>query len=454
MLKKTIALLVTLAVVSAGAWAQDALSEKQKAQNKLLAQRAARADALRKLSERINGLRLTSETTVKDFVTESDSIRTAMTGFLSGMQEVGRPKYNEDGTCEVTVEVPLETLVVSMERWYNQYYKKGGKIKIEDIRKISISTDVKMLRETGNGAPRPELQEDELVPTAEGASEATFGGASSRAQKYWAAHCQPQGRLMAERAARVEAMRRLVERIAGLQITSETTVKDFVAESDFIQTASNAFLRGAREAGKRYHDDELIVEVEMQVKLRTVYADIKAWAEEKYKGNSLKIRQVTEATLKVEDVIIKETGNGVPPDKYLKDVPADVRIAMDRATKCPPWINETLKAVGNAAVDNKNDNAAQAKLMAQRGAELDARRKLAEQLDGLRITSETSVRDFVAENDEIRTSMLTFQQGARVVDGSQKVMDDGTVQVTVEIELKPLWNSISYYERKLTIKIK
>jgi len=86
--------------------------------------------------------------------------------------------------------------------------------------------------------------------------------------------------------------------------------------------------------------------------------------------------------------------------------------------------------------------------MAYRAAELDARRKLAEQIDGLIIRSETSVRDFVAENDEIRTSMMTFQQGARRVPGSEKDLPDGTVEVSVEIELTPLKNMILFYQQK------
>ncbi len=60
----------------------DAVSEKLKAQNKLLAMRAARVDAMRKLAERINGLVIKSETTVKDFVATDDRIQTAMTSWL------------------------------------------------------------------------------------------------------------------------------------------------------------------------------------------------------------------------------------------------------------------------------------------------------------------------------------------------------------------------------------
>jgi hypothetical protein len=142
---------------------------------------------------------------------------------------------------------------------------------------------------------------------------------------------------------------------------------------------------------------------------------------------------------------------GVPNEKYLKTAtPADVRQTVAVASAAPKWATNTLRVTGNAALAG---DTAQDKLMAKRGAELDARRKLAEKIKGLQITSNTSVVDFVAENDQIQTSMMKFQQGAGVVENSFKITDD-TAEVIVELELLPLWNSILYYQRTLKITIK
>jgi hypothetical protein len=252
---------------------------------------------------------------------------------------------------------------------------------------------------------------------------------------------------MAIRAARVDGLRRLAERIAGVRIDSQTTVRDFVAESDDINVDMRAFIQGARETGIYYHPDELIVEVEMTVTLRTVYASLKSWGQTHYKGNKVMIEKIEKLTISSEDKEITETGMGVPPEKYLTDAPVEMIAVSNFGANAPDWASQTLRAVGHAAIDTENSNAAQAKLMAFRGAELDARRKLAEELTGLMITSETSVRDFVTENDQIRTAMLTYQQGASVVDGSEKVMEDGTVEVTVEIDLRPFWDLIVFYRK-------
>lgn len=445
--------LVVLVAVMAVAWTVPALgdvvADKRQAQNKLLAQRAARADAIRKLAERIRGLFITSETYVRDFVAESDAIETEMVAFLSGMKEVGKPRHTEDGTCEVVMEVKLNEIIVTLKRLHKKHYK-GNKVKITDFDKMTVTNEIKVIRETGSGVPRPELVEEPLVQVVEGEL-SSISNLSGAAKAYWMARVTGRGRLMAVRAARVDAMRRLGERISGVFITSETMVRDFVAESDDINVDMTTFLVGAREKGIRYHGNELIVEVEVAVTLREVLVRLKSWAAKHYKGNKVRITQIDKLAVKTRDTVITEVGMGVPPEKYLKNVTAAELTVISLGRGAPPWVTTTMKAVGNAAIDVDNANAAQAKLMAYRGAELDARRKLAERIDGLMITSETSVYDFVTANDEIETAMLAFQQGVRVLNQTKKLLEDGTVEIAVEIDLKPLWNRILYYQKKLVI---
>jgi hypothetical protein len=55
----------------------------------------------------------------------------------------------------------------------------------------------------------------------------------------------------------------------------------------------------------------------------------------------------------------------------------------------------------------------QAALMAKRGAEVDAYRKLAEQIKGLRVDSRTYVKDFVTESDQITAETVAYIRGVR-----------------------------------------
>ncbi len=350
------------------------------------------------------------------------------------------------------MEVKLQEIVATLKRIHTAHYK-GNKIAVNDFDKMTVTNQIKVIRETGSGAPRPEFQEEDLVAVEQGQLE-SMTNLRGEAKAYWLAHCTGRGRLMAVRAARVEGLRRLGERIRGVMITSRTSVRDFVAESDEINTQMTAFIRGARERGIRYHADELIVEVEMEVTLRELIVGLKRWHQSYYKGDKISVQDIEKLSVNTQDKMIRETGSGVPPEKYLKEVPAADRAVMALGARVPPWATQAMRMVGNAALDTDNANQAQAKLMALRGAELDARRKLAEQVNGLMITSNTSVHDFVATNDQIRTSMLTFQQGGHVVEGSQKMLEDGTAQVTVEIDMKPLWNMILYYRKTLSINIR
>jgi len=67
--------------------------------------RVARADALRKILETVEGMNLTSETTVQDFMLENDRIVTEVRGVCRNFREVGDPVYMSDGSLELTVEM-------------------------------------------------------------------------------------------------------------------------------------------------------------------------------------------------------------------------------------------------------------------------------------------------------------------------------------------------------------
>lgn len=75
-------------------------------------------------------------------------------------------------------------------------------------------------------------------------------------------------RLLAIRAARLEAMRDLTEQVHGIQLTSETTIRDTVVRSDVIRGTVQGELRGARTLKIQPKDNdtfEVILELDAGV---------------------------------------------------------------------------------------------------------------------------------------------------------------------------------------------
>ena len=81
-----------------------------------MAERAARADALRNLLEAVKGVRVDAETTVESYTTKSDRIMTRVSVIVIGAREVGK-RYLGDGSVEITMEINLtgELLAVMLQ---------------------------------------------------------------------------------------------------------------------------------------------------------------------------------------------------------------------------------------------------------------------------------------------------------------------------------------------------
>jgi hypothetical protein len=97
------------------------------------------------------------------------------------------------------------------------------------------------------------------------------------------------------------------------------------------------------------------------------------------------------------------------------------------------WDPITLRATGGGAPPDKSINPAQARLMTERAAKLDAYRNLLESAYGVAIRSNSNVRDFVLKNDTIRSRVEAYIRGAKVID--TRYHNDGGVEVDMEVTL-------------------
>jgi hypothetical protein len=421
-----------LIAMPTAAFAQNAALE---AQNKLLSARAATADAYRKLAETVNGVQINSETYVRDFIAESDSIRTDLDTFIRGIR-LAEPRWASDLTCTVEAEVTVAKLIEELKSLHSRHYK-GDKVKAADFEQIKQYIKKDVIKAVGMGAPRPDLPPNVPGPAIAMPPDMKLPP-DPPIPDIWKS-VPPNERLMAIRAANVDAKRRLVERIKGLRINSQTVVRDFVAESDVINTDCQAMLVGASEVGKPYlHHDELIAEVTLEVPVESVITTIKSLHTRHYKGDKVKGSDIEQVTQNIKSQTFQATGMGVPRPQVVQTAMTQMQV------KVPSWITDTIQADGQG-IAPPNMEGPQAKLMAARAAELDAKRKLGERVMGLAIESTTTVRDFVAQHDEINTQLNAYLTGSYVK--STSYAPDGTATVTVEMAAMPVWEVVHTYMR-------
>lgn len=97
-----------------------------------------------------------------------------------------------------------------------------------------------------------------------------------------------------------------------------------------------------------------------------------------------------------------------------------------------------VQVIGYGAPKNTFANAAQRRLMTMRASEVDAYRKLAEQVAGVYISGDSSLNDFMAGNDRIKSQVNTFIQGASIT--NQEILDDGVgvTQMTMQVSRSQL----------------
>ncbi len=140
---------ITLSLVAQEAYYQES-------QKKLMARRAAMLDGYRQLAETIQGVKITSSTTVRDFVTEKDEIKANLDTYILRGAQVVATRYLPDGTCEVDMVVNLADVVTFLKFSQSQYdLARFRAVNFDAIQGDSI------IRATGTGAQPGGMTEEQ-----------------------------------------------------------------------------------------------------------------------------------------------------------------------------------------------------------------------------------------------------------------------------------------------------
>ncbi len=241
--------------------------QKVSAQQRLMALRAAEVDATRLLLERIMGLHLNSDSTVRDLVLANDTIKGSISASIKGVTTTEPPEYFADGRVQVVRAVKVQQVIEVLSKVVKEEHMADGVVKtVADSRKTEFVTRNETLDVVGNSA----------LPNSDG-------------------HLK----IKAKRAAEADAYRRLGERLMGVKITSDTTVRDLALKNDEVVKSMAGVLKGAEVTAIKYQPDNSC-DVTMQVKLSEVIRTV---------------TRVVKGKTHMEDSIdaktVSETGSGV-----------------------------------------------------------------------------------------------------------------------------------------------
>lgn len=249
---------------------------------RLKATRAAELDADRLLAERIYGLQVDSETTVQDLAAGDDKIAGAVSATLVGSITTEAPEYLPDGRVQVVRAVKIREVIDTLNRVIKgKRLDNGSLVTTSDNTKTNRTTNDKIIDVMGNAA----------LPGSEG-----------------------HQKIMAKRAAEMDAYRRLAGRMMGVKIDGNTTVRDFALEHDEILASLSQVLKAATPTAVKFNKTDGSCAVTMEIKTQDIIRTTRRFL----KGTTTK----TEIKDEVEEKTFSETGMGAMRDVAQGDAPS------------------------------------------------------------------------------------------------------------------------------------
>lgn len=115
----------------------------------------------------------------------------------------------------------------------------------------------------------------------------------------------------------------------------------------------------------------------------------------------------------------------------------------DIATLKEEWEYETLVETGEAPVLNKYEEASRNRLLARKGAILEAQRKLAEKIGTIRLNATTTMQDF-STTDFVQSRLNVYLKDVEVI-GEEHDEKNNIYKVTIQMPKVKLVNILEEY---------
>ena len=206
--------------------------------------------------------------------------------------------------------------------------------------------------------------------------------------------------IKALKVAEADGLRKMAEKIQGFHITGYGTVENLLHADSKSKTSINVFLRGAHKLGKPVYKNDGRVIVEYGVAINKV------------------VKEINE--------LIEQRGD--------KKVKVTVEQFVNQ--------NRLVRSIGNGALDK---SLGLKRIRAKRIAELDAYSNMAKRILGVKLNSNTTVRDLALKSDRIQNSICATLKGLNLTAVNY---GDKTCEVTVQLKVRRVIETLTTIARK------
>ncbi len=389
-----------------------------------LAVRAAQADGLRRLADLVLSTPTADGRTLREVLGPGSPKEAALRVFLRSARMVGSPRLYSDGVAEVDVQVPLDTLQERVRALAGEALDPAA------LRSCAVEGVVGVC---GQGRAPEDLPREVVAwVLAAGPTEVP-----EMFPLGWE-RVSARGRVLAARMARIDAYRRMADRLRDLSLGSTGTVADLVTGTPAAEAAFDAFVRGLPVAGPPRLMPDGVAEVTVEARVRDLIALLKEVRRLRPDGRRWSEETLDRLSVQVKADHLEVVGWGMPPPETIRQTGRAVRPAGAPRLE---WADGVLEARGTAGVSPDIEDGQRARLLAARSAKGRAMEALRRQVDTLALEDGATVAERASRDPRFRRDLETFLESARMT-ACRPVEDGRAWEVVLRLPLRRLYECL------------
>ncbi|HEX8520697.1 MAG TPA: hypothetical protein VF669_00490 [Tepidisphaeraceae bacterium] len=367
---------------------------------------AAGDNARQSLRQQIEEVRIQRDLTVGDLLKKLDA-EDQLNRTLYKANQLGGPRWLNDQTCQVRLELPGSTVISSLKQLVNSNPKDSP---------VSASVIETRLRD---------LQQKTFCAVGS-STRGAVAGARAPGEEAWAG-VPEEARKQAVAAAKRDAVNRAIENVKPVPLAQNKTVGDALAVKS-VQDAVDGWLAARPVTGLEFQPD-------LQVRLT-----LAAPADEMFDTFQMAAKAQKQVPLPKDDKAWDEVREVFVTKvrRVTGRAPAAVTTtsivhAVQLPDSPPAWASDQIDAQGSSKAKAN-------RLKAARAAETDALAKVRAKVESLPLNAKQTVGDAVKADKRISTAVGRAVDGARTYKVDYE--SDGSATVKVVLELQEVWEQI------------